>query len=84
MNIQDLEKYPFKQRLIILRNAQGIPQKELSDKINANASSIGAWERGECLPKGNKLKTLAEALGVPHEILVRWRVEETINFREKR
>ena len=84
MNVQELEKYPFKKRLIILRHAQGMPQKELSGKINANASSIGAWERGEFLPKGYKLKTLADALGVSHEILVRWTTEETINRREKR
>jgi len=84
MKIQDLEKYPFKQRIIMLRNAKGLSQNDLSADINANASSIGAWERGESMPKGDKLQALADALDIPHEVLVRWRVEETINRRERK
>jgi transcriptional regulator with XRE-family HTH domain len=81
--IKDIEKYPFKQRLIMLRTAKGLSQQELSADINANASSIGAWERGESIPKGDKLHQLADALGIDHEVLVRWRIEETIKRKER-
>lgn len=81
--IKDIEGYPFKQRLIMLRTTKGMSQRDLSAKINANANSIGAWERGESLPKGDKLQALADAFDIPHEVLVRWRVEETINRKER-
>ena len=84
MSIQEFEKYPFKQRIIILRNAKGLTQNDLSADINVSASSIGAWERGESMPKGDKLQALANALSVPHEVLVRWKVEETINRRGRK
>jgi len=83
IDIKELEKYPFKQRLILMRTIKGLSQQELSADINANASSIGAWERGETLPKGDKLDQLAAALDVPHEVLVRWRIEETIKRKSK-
>jgi transcriptional regulator with XRE-family HTH domain len=83
IDIQELEKYPFKQRLIMLRTIRGLSQQELSADINANASSIGAWERGESLPKGDKLEQLAAALDVPHIVLIRWRIEETIKRKSK-
>jgi transcriptional regulator with XRE-family HTH domain len=83
IDIQELEKYPFKQRLVILRTIKGLSQQELSADINANASSIGAWERGESLPKGDKLDQLAAALDVPHIVLIRWRIEETIKRKSK-
>jgi transcriptional regulator with XRE-family HTH domain len=83
IDIQELEKYPFKQRLIMLRTIKGLSQQELSADINANASSIGAWERGESLPKGDKLDQLAAALDVPHIVLIRWRIEETIKRKSK-
>ena len=83
IDIQELEKYPFKQRLVMLRTIKGISQQELSADINANASSIGAWERGESLPKGDKLDQLAAALDVPHIVLIRWRIEETIKRKSK-
>ena len=76
MNTQDLEKYPFKQRIIMLRTAKGMSQRDLSTKINANANSIGAWERGESLPKGDKLQALADAFDMPVWVWVRWRIEE--------
>lgn len=83
IDIQELEKYPFKQRLVMLRTIKGLSQQELSADINANASSIGAWERGESLPKGDKLDQLATALDVPHIVLIRWRIEETIKRKSK-
>ncbi len=83
IDIQELEKYPFKQRLVMLRTIKGLSQQELSADINANASSIGAWERGESLPKGDKLDQLAAALDVPHIVLIRWRIEETIKRKSK-
>jgi transcriptional regulator with XRE-family HTH domain len=83
IDIQELEKYPFKQRLIMLRTIKGLSQRELSADINANANSIGAWERGEALPKGDKLHQLAAALDVPHIVLIRWRIEENIKRKSK-
>lgn len=82
MNIQDLEKYPFKQRIIMLRTAKGMSQKDLSTKINANANSIGAWERGESLPKGDKLQALADTFDMPVWVWVRWRIEEVDKRKE--
>jgi transcriptional regulator with XRE-family HTH domain len=84
MKIQDLEKYPFKQRIIMLRTAKGLSQNDLSADINANASSIGAWERGESLPKGDKLQALADAFDMPVWVWVRWRIEEVARRKEKR
>ena len=83
IDIQELEKYPFKQRLVMLRTIKGLSQQELSADINANASSIGAWERGESLPKGDKLDQLATALDVPHIVLIRWELKRPLNANRK-
>lgn len=83
MKIEELEKYPFKQRLVMLRTAKGLSQFELSRKINANASSLGAWERGDALPKGDKLQALADVFDMSVWVWVRWRTEEIANRKEK-
>ena len=80
--IKDIEGYPFKQRLIMLRTTKGMSQRDLSAKINANANSIGAWERGESLPKGDKLQALADAFDMPVCVWVRWRIEEVAKRKE--
>lgn len=84
MKIEELEKYPFKQRIIMLRTAKGLSQFDLSCEINANASSLGAWERGESLPKGDKLQALADVFDMPVWVWVRWRIEEIAKRKEKR
>lgn len=84
MKTEELEKYPFKQRLVMLRTAKGLSQVELSRKINANASSIGAWELGNALPKGDKLQALSDVLGIPHDVWVRWRIEENTKNKERK
>jgi len=82
MTVPELEKYPFKQRMIMLRMKQGWSQQAMSAETGFAASSIGTWELGENIPKPDKFQVLEEVFGVPVDVWARWRAEEIINRRK--
>ncbi len=54
----------FGRRLRELREAAGLSQKELADRMGVQQTAVSWWERGRREPSfGNAVK-LAEALGV--------------------
>lgn len=54
-----------------LRRQKGLTQQELSAHINYSDKVISKWERGECLPDINALKSIEEYFQVPLEQIVR-------------
>lgn len=49
--------------------AEGLTQIELGKKCGMADSQIGAYERGEVVPKEKNIRRIAEALGVSYEII---------------
>ncbi|MDF7817399.1 helix-turn-helix transcriptional regulator [Runella sp. MFBS21] len=54
----------FSKNLIKFRNEKGLTQKELAEKLGIKNQSVSKWEKGEALPKGERLMKLCEILGV--------------------
>ena len=52
------------QRLAALRQAKGLTQKQLAEKIGVNQQDIAYWERQAPAPRGDVLPKLAEVLEV--------------------
>lgn len=50
-------------RIKEMRQAAGITQAELAEKINVNQTAVSQWERGAALPACDKLPAIAEVLG---------------------
>nr|BFD63146.1 hypothetical protein BdHM001_18270 [Bdellovibrio sp. HM001] len=51
-------------RIIQLREARGLSQKDLGALAGVTAPAITMWETGKRFPRGKNLKALAKALGV--------------------
>ncbi|HWM95138.1 MAG TPA: helix-turn-helix transcriptional regulator [Thermoanaerobaculia bacterium] len=58
------DRGPFGRVLLDWREQRGFTQGELARKTGLDVSSIGAYERGERRPKGEKLARLCVALGI--------------------
>ena len=56
--------------LAALREAAGLTQKQLAEKLAVHHSNIAFWERSEKPPRGDVLPALAAALGVTLEVLL--------------
>ncbi len=54
-----------------LRQAAGITQIELAEKLNYTDKAVSKWERGESLPDVSVLVELADLFGVSLDFLVR-------------
>lgn len=52
------------QRLRRLREAAGLSQRELAERIGLHHSNIGYWERSGNLPRSDVLAPMAKILGV--------------------
>lgn len=46
------------------RNARGLTQKVLSNRLNIDASDLNAWERGSRIPNNDVIARLSKELGV--------------------
>jgi len=67
------EKVPedqFSERLRQLRVLKKMSQEDLGDIIGVNYNHVGRYERGESRPSADKLKAMAEALGVSTDYLI--------------
>ena len=46
------------------RNAEGVSQAQLAERIGSTQPQVSAWERGTRSPKASDLKRIADALGL--------------------
>ena len=67
---------PRGKRLRCLREAAGLSQRELAQRLNVHHSNIGFWESGAVPPRSDVLPTMADILSV--------RVEELLGHEVKR
>jgi len=65
MNVEN-----FGNRIRQLREARGITQSQLSDRMMVSRSTIANWETGTRLPDLNMLVRLAKCLGVSTDVLM--------------
>lgn len=56
--------------LLALREAAGLTQKQLADKLGVSVSNVGFWERWDKPPRGDIIPALADALGVSVDVLL--------------
>ncbi len=55
---------PFGQRLFSFREAAGLTQHQLAEKLQVHQTNIAFWEHGDKPPRGEVLPSLAKALDV--------------------
>ncbi|WIK67060.1 helix-turn-helix domain-containing protein [Globicatella sanguinis] len=53
-----------------IRLKRGLKQEDIAKKLGVTKSAYGRWERGECNPRCDKLKKLAQILGVSIDSLI--------------
>jgi transcriptional regulator with XRE-family HTH domain len=63
-------------RIKALRQALGLTQQDLADKVNLSRAAVAYWEAGKSGHAGKHLKAIAEALGVQPEALTTGLIEE--------
>jgi transcriptional regulator with XRE-family HTH domain len=64
------DRPPLARRLAELRQAAGLSQSQLAEKVGVNASNIAFWELSGTPPRGEVLPKLAHALGVSVDALL--------------
>lgn len=65
-SISDTEpKLDFSANMKRLRLAKGLSQSDVAKHLGVSGASISGWEKGRARPKGDRLSSLAELLGVP-------------------
>ena len=57
-------------RLVELRQAAGLSQLQLAERVGTHHSNIGFWEVSGTPPRGEVLPALAKALGVSVDVLL--------------
>lgn len=57
-------------RIVELREAKNLSQKDLGLLAGVTAPAITMWETGKRFPRGKNLKNLAKALGVPESAIL--------------
>jgi len=63
-DMQKSERPPLAQHLASLRQAAGLSQAQLAQRLGVHPSNIGFWELSGTPPRGEVLPALARALGV--------------------
>lgn len=69
----------FAANLSELRQASGMTQLELGDRLNYSDKTVSKWERGESIPDAGMLKQIADVFGVTVDYLL----EESHEHTEK-
>ena len=64
------ERPPLGQRLTELREAAGLTQVRLAERVAVHPSNIGFWELSGTPPRGEVLPKLADTLGVSVDVLL--------------
>lgn len=63
-DMQKANRPPLAKRLAELRQAAGLSQVQLAERVEVNPSNIAFWELSGTPPRGEVLPKLAQALGV--------------------
>lgn len=66
----DRKRTAFGERLAAAREAAGLSQRELADKLGVRQSVLSWWERQPVALKPEQLAALATALGVSADVLL--------------
>lgn len=53
------------------REAAGMNQKDLADKLNVNQTAVSMWETGKVTPRYDKLAKMAQMFGCSIEDLMK-------------
>ena len=69
-DMRKTERPPSARRLAELRQAAGLSQSQLAEKVGVNASNIAFWELSGTPPRGEVLPKMAHALGVSVDTLL--------------
>lgn len=60
----------YGRHLLELREAAGLSQQQLADKLGVSVSNVGFWERWDKPPRGDVIPKLAAALSVSADVLL--------------
>ncbi|MBR0364946.1 MAG: helix-turn-helix transcriptional regulator, partial [Clostridia bacterium] len=60
----------FAKNLSELRQASGMTQLELGERLNYSDKTVSKWERGESIPDAGILKQIADVFGVTVDYLL--------------
>ncbi len=66
-----MEKKTIGQFIAALRKANGMTQKQLSEKLNVSDKAVSRWERDECAPDLSLIPVIAEIFGVTSDEILR-------------
>lgn len=58
------------EKIIYYRRRAGLSQEQLAEKLGVSRQAVSKWETGEASPEVNKLRALADALGVTADELL--------------
>lgn len=67
----------FGSRLKRLREARGLTQRQLADRIKTEAAQVTRYERAQVLPNAETLVSISETLDVALDFLLRGEAGET-------
>ncbi|WP_093801717.1 helix-turn-helix transcriptional regulator [Streptomyces sp. Wb2n-11] len=56
-------------RIRAVRRGKDLHQRELAEMVGVSAPTVARWENGQDFPKGEKLPSIAAALGQPLDVL---------------
>lgn len=68
----------FAKNLSDLRQAAGMTQLELGEKLNYSDKTVSKWERGESIPDAGMLKQIGDVFGVSVDYLLTEDPEEAV------
>lgn len=71
----------FSDNIRYYRKLKHLTQEQLAEKVNADKTMISLYEAGKVIPRSERIKSIAEALGVESEALFTPR--ETVNPFER-
>lgn len=74
----------FPERLVTLRKAHGLTQRELAERISGSAAAVKKWEQGGTRPVPQTVAALAIALGVAPATLMGEDEQPPTNLAEAR
>jgi transcriptional regulator with XRE-family HTH domain len=60
-----MDKVLFGERLRNAREAAGMSEKRMANRIGVKTSTIRKWENGEMEPRANRVQMIASLLNVP-------------------
>ncbi|MBQ7015246.1 MAG: helix-turn-helix transcriptional regulator, partial [Clostridia bacterium] len=66
-----MEKKTIGQFIAALRKANGMTQKQLSEKLTVSDKAVSRWERDECAPDLSLIPVIAEIFGVTSDEILR-------------